>query len=118
MLLNKIKFTKTNIGRSTLTSGDAHRITLTYNGRRCSYIFNDNFHNDSTKEEIIDCLLMDADAYNNSRNFEDFAEEFGYSADSIKAFKIYQACKKQAEKVSRLFTNEEVNQLKDEIYNL
>ena len=118
MLLNQIKFTKTNIGRSTLTSGDAYRITLTHKGRRCSFIFNDNYHNDSTKEDIINCLLMDADAYNNSRNFEDFAEEFGYSADSIKAYNIYKACKKQAEKVSRLFIDEEVNQLKDEIYNL
>ena len=115
MLLNNIKFTKTNIGRSQMTSGDAFRVTLTYKGKRCSFIFNDNYLNNSTKEEVIDCLLLDAEAYSNSRDFADFALEFGYNDDSMTAYKIYNAYKKQAEKVKRLFTAEEVQQLREEI---
>lgn len=116
MLLNQIKFTKTNIGKSQMTSGDAYRITLTYKGKKCSFTFHDNYRNASTKEEIIESLLLDADAYNNARNFEDFCFEFGYNSDSIKALKVYNACKKQADKLSRLFTNAEVEQLRNELF--
>ncbi len=116
MLLNQIKLTKTNLGKSQMTSGDAYRITLTYKGHRCGFTFHDNFKNSSTKEEIIESLLIDADAYNNARNFEDFCFEFGYDVSDSEAYKIYTACKKQADKVSRLFTNAEIEQLRSEIF--
>ena len=118
MLLNQIKCTKTYTGKSNMTSGNSYRITLTYKGRKCSFIFNDNYLNESGKKDLVQCLLMDAEAYNNARDFEDFALEFGYNADSIQAYKIYKACKKQAEKVSRLFTSKEIEQLFMEVEEL
>lgn len=57
---------------------------------------------------------MDAMAYLDSENFEDFCNNFGYDTDSIKALKTYKACKKQAEKVSRLFTESEIDELLQE----
>lgn len=115
MLINQIKLTKKNIGKSTRTSGDAFRITLTYKGKRCSYIFNDNYYNKSTKEEIIESLIIDSEAYNTSRDYMDFCDSFGYDLDEKKSYEIYEACQKQAKKVNRLFTLEEINALCEEI---
>lgn len=115
MLINQIKLTKTNIGKSTRTSGDAFRITLTYKGKRCGYIFNDNYYNRSTKEEIIESLLIDSEAYNTSRDYKDFCDSFGYDLDDKETCEIYKACQKQAKKVNRLFTLEEMNALYEDI---
>lgn len=42
-------------------------------------------------ENVIECLMMDAEALN-AECFQDWAENFGYSIDSIKAKKTYDAC--------------------------
>lgn len=117
MLLDEIKCTRTNLGKSTMTSGDAFRVTLSYKGRKCSFIFNDNYLNKCEKVDFIYCLLRDADAYNCTKSFEDFAFEFGYNEDSMKAYKIYKECKKQAERTKRLFKNIEIMKLYTEMNN-
>ena len=48
----------------------------------------------------------DSGCYESSKNFDDFCCMFGYDNNSIKALKIYEACKKQNEKVKRLFEND------------
>lgn len=40
-------------------------------------------------EEVLDCLASDAAGYDNARDFEDWASEYGYDPDSRKAEGIY-----------------------------
>lgn len=47
------------------------------------------------------CLVSDAIA--GSENFEDFCSNFGYDTDSKTAEKIYRKCKKQLEKLSKIY---------------
>lgn len=117
-MLEKIKCKKTYLKKSDLTSGNAYRITLTHNGKKCSFIFNDNYLNKSNINDFVYCLLSDSGCYENSKNFDDFCYMFGYDSNSIKVLKIYEACKKQNEKVKRLFNDKEVQQLNDELYEL
>lgn len=117
-MLEKIKCKKTYLKKSDLTSGNAYRITLSYNGKKCGFVFNDNYLNESNKDDFVYCLLSDSGCYENSRNFNDFCYMFGYDNNSIKSLNIYKACKKQYEKVKRLFTDKEVQQLNVELEEL
>lgn len=103
MLLDEVKMTKKCLGKSPMTSGKMYRIYLSYKGKKCSFVYHDNYLNEVKKTDVIYCFCMDARAYLDSKNFEDFCNNFGYDTDSIKALKTYKACKKQAEKCTRLF---------------
>ena len=46
-----------------------------------------------------------------STNFEDFCEIYGYSTDSISAFKTYLAVIDESKKLRRLFTENEIEEL-------
>jgi hypothetical protein len=50
-------------------------------------------------EDVLDSLASDSSTYDTSRNFKDWASEFGYSDDSIKADKIYRLCGDQAKEL-------------------
>lgn len=110
-LLNTLKLKKTYLKKSDLTSGNASRITLTRNKKTVHFIYHDNFYNNSNINDFIYCLLLDAQAYEFSYNFSDFCNEFGYDCDN-KAYKIYLACKKQAERLHKLFNDNEIEDLK------
>lgn len=109
-LLNEINTTKTYIGKSDLTSGNAYRVTLTRNGKRIGFIFNDNIYNESDKNDFIYSLLNDSQAYEYCYNFADFMNEYGYTDDK-QAKKIYNACKKQSERLHKLFNSTEIEML-------
>lgn len=113
-LLSMIKCTKTYLRKSEMCTGDAYRVTLTYKGNRCSFVFHDNFRNESTKKDFIYCLVLDAQAYDNARDFYDFATEFGYdyTRDS-EARKAYRACEKQSDRLHRLFNQQEIDILSE-----
>lgn len=117
-MLEKIKCKKTLIGKSSITSGNAYRVTLSYNGKKCSFIFNDNYLNESNINDFVYSLLSDSGFYESCINFDDFCCLLGYDNDSIIALNIYKSCKKQAEKVKRLFTIEEVERLNNELEEL
>lgn len=51
----------------------------------------------------ISCYASDGLAFRNSRNLLDFCNEFGYNEDSRKAEKIYKACEKADDRLSRVF---------------
>lgn len=109
-LLNEINTTKTYIGKSDLTSGNAYRVTLTRNGVKIGFIFNDNIYNESDKDDFIYSLLQDSQAYEYACDFADFMNEFGYT-DAKQARKAYNACKKQGERLHKLFNTTEIKTL-------
>lgn len=56
--------------------------------------------------EILDNLASDASSFENARNFEDWAGEYGYDTDSRKAEKIYRTVGEQAKKLKELLGDE------------
>ena len=59
-------------------------------------------HTQSPKlDSVLDCLLTDSIGVDGVI-FEDFCSEFGYNEDSIKAKKVYEACKKNSKKLKNL----------------
>lgn len=110
-LLNEINTTKTYIGKSEMTSGNAYRVTMTRNGVKIGFIFNDNIYNESDKDDFIYSLLQDSQAYEYCYNFDNFMNEFGYT-DARQAQKAYNACKKQSERLRKLFNTTEIEMLK------
>lgn len=114
MLLDEVKMTKKCLGKSPMTSGKMYRIYLSYNGKKCSFVYHDNYLNEVKKTDVIYCFCMDARAYLDSENFEDFCNNFGYDIDSRKALETYKACRKQAEKCARLFSENMVKTLLQE----
>lgn len=109
-LLNEINTTKTYIGKSDLTSGNAYRVTLTRNGIKVGFIFNDNIYNESDKNDFIYSLLSDSQAYESTRDLTDFMNEFGYTDDK-QAKQAYNACKKQFDRLHKLFNDAEIKTL-------
>jgi hypothetical protein len=58
-------------------------------------------------EEVMQCLIQDARSYTDTQNFKEFAREFGYSDDSIRALKIFKACKRTYRELEKFFGNED-----------
>ena len=106
-LLNQIRTMKIYKGKSSMTSGDKWLVTLTYKGKWCKFIFNDNFENKSGKEMFLYCLVHDALAYDNARDWYDFMHEFGY-ADEKEAKHAYYGCEMQSHRLHRLFSTDEI----------
>ena len=114
MIKDLVKASKVYLGKSKQTSGNEYSVVLKYNGNSITMLFHDNYLNESGKDEFLYALLMDAMAYENCSNLADFMDEFGYGYERRKeAEKAYKACEKQYNKLHRLFTEEEI----DELYN-
>lgn len=112
MELNKIKCSRWSVGESHMCSGNKYRVRMSYNGRIISFYFHDNYKNDSGKKDYLYSLLLDMDAYENSGDVWEFMNEFGYKEFSY-AKKIYNACKRNADKVHKLFSEREIDELRE-----
>ncbi len=62
-------------------------------------------------DDVLYCLVMDSDALDST--FSQWADEYGYSSDSIKAKEIYDSCIQTGIKLRQLFTCEEFAQLRE-----
>lgn len=66
------------------------------------------------KEEFIQCLILDAESYEANTDYIQFCKEFGY--DDIKeGKKVYNACKRESERIHKLFTDEEIAEINKEL---
>jgi hypothetical protein len=61
--------------------------------------------------DVLFCLLLDAQGA--EQNFNDWCGDFGYDADSIKAFKTYQACSDTLTRVRAFLSHEERQKLSE-----
>lgn len=115
MIKDLVKANKVCMGKSKKTSGNEYSVVLKYNGNSITMLFHDNYKNESGKDDFLYALLMDAMAYENCFNLDDFMDEFGYGYDQRKeAEKAYKACEKQYNKLHRLFTEKEIDELHNE----
>lgn len=56
--------------------------------------------------EVVSCIAMDSLSAINAKNFEDWAEEFGYDTDSRKAEKTYKKCVKQGLRFTKFIADD------------
>jgi hypothetical protein len=89
---------------------DAWAVTLRGpNGKLATTFRMGTGHNGKLPEcaEVLDSLASDANAYDNARDFADFAAEFGYDTDSRKAEAVYKACGRIAKRLRDLLGEDE-----------
>lgn len=117
-LLNAITYNVKDLGKSNETSGNAYKITIKHNKKQFTFPFHDNFYNNSNLNDFIQCLKLDALAYETTRDLSDFINSYyGYiesEKDYKQAEKAYNACKKAHNALKRLFDSEEL----ELIYNV
>ena len=68
---------------------------------------------ESDYKNALNCIL--SDTYAAQDTFKDFCSEFGYSDDSIKALKTYKECKRNAERVNKLFGGFDLLSIQNEL---
>ena len=78
-----------------------YKVTLRKGNRQLTTYFSQGYaiNHEPTAEDVLDCLASDSSSVDNARSFEDWAGDYGYDTDSRKAEKIYNACRKQADKL-------------------
>ena len=116
-MLEQINVKKAYLNKSEMTSGNKYRVTINYKGKTIWFVFHDNIYNKSGKIDFISCLLQDAWGYDDNRDIYEFAENFGYDyyADLPKVKKAYYGCKRQYQRVNKLFTEAEQELLQTEL---
>ena len=83
----------------------------------CQFTFPYQCNTAYTTPNLLDCIcsiISDMDCYDISRNLADFYEALGFT-DFEEAEKAYKACKKTSKALHRLFTNEEIEILDNEL---
>ena len=143
----KIKINESAIKPSPFTKGNhrEYKLTLSYKGEEFNFTFHDSVYNYEkkiklNKDDALNCVLLDARAYEQSRDEKDFLNEFGYDefdlynyyqngytfadmygfaadkdVDTLKAgLKAYKACEKSYNALNRIFTSEELDELHEE----
>ena len=65
-----------------------------------------------TIDEVLYCLIMDADTIN-YESFADWADNMGYNSDSIKDKTVYDACIALALQMRGMFSDADMNTLRD-----
>lgn len=113
-LYDGIQIKATLVGKSQMTSGNEYKIMLEHNGTFAISPYHTNAKDIIDKQDIVECLLLDSEAYENTNDVTDFADTFGY-ADYNKAKKAYQECKKQSERLRKLFDDNEIAILQESI---
>lgn len=57
-------------------------------------------------EDVLECLVSDAQAAGPETSFENFCDDFGYDTDSRKAERVYKACQRTGKHLKRLLGEE------------
>jgi len=63
-----------------------------------------------TSADVLYCLLLDSAAADQS--FGDWCADYGYSDDSMRALETYKACCNSAKQLLRIFTREQLAELR------
>ena len=113
-MLNKIKFSYKEADKQVDLFTPSHTLfkcRIKVDGLQ--YTFRYQCNTAYTEPNLYDCLsalISDMDCYDACRDMADFNFEFGYIDD-----KAYKACKKTSKALHRLFTDEEIGQIAEEI---
>lgn len=100
--------------------GREWKCTIGYGGHSSKFDYTAPMGELPKKEDLIFCLLNDTFDYDNYKDPFSFMSEFGYaSPNSMENARIaeraYKGCKSNSRKMHRLFTDEEIKTLYDEL---
>lgn len=119
MILNKIKFTyeeAVNPKSARFTSN--HTIfdcKIVYNKKSYKFEYQCNAkHEMPTIERVMDCLMLDMESYESCFDVADFMVSFGYELEEAK--RIYKACEKTSKALHRIFTDDELGMIDDDLF--
>lgn len=93
---------------------DHWKCVLKMPGKRMTLVFSMGFghHGAEPKvKDVLDCLASDASSIENTPDFEDWASDLGYEADSRKALKTFQATEHQSKRLARFLGTDLYSQL-------
>lgn len=84
----------------------AYRVRLTYDGRSIEVPWKQGtgITSDPEAHDVLGALIMDAQSIEASTGFPDWAEQYGYSPDSIAARDLYYRCREQSDALAVLLT--------------
>lgn len=109
-----------DLGKSKETSGNTYKITIKYNKKQFTFTFHDNYYNNSDLNDFIQCLKLDAIAYETTRDLNDFISSYYGDIESLEDYKqkekAYNACKKAHNALKCLFNDEELELIYNQEY--
>ena len=96
-----------------------YEVELNYKGNSYITYYTDSvmaYRNgeDINFKQVMECLLLDKSAYDSCTDIDDFQNQFGYEKVSA-CLKAYNGCKETSEALDRMFTEEELEQLSEEL---
>ena len=97
----------------SITMWKANRETVWRDDKKISFKFGQSISSSDGNTPPTNYDILATLTKYDPESFENFCNEFDYEEDSRKAMKIYKAVKKEWEKVSSLFTNVELDALRD-----
>lgn len=118
-----LKFKINDLGKSAKTSGDSFKVIVINkrNNKRLTFIFHDNYLNESTGREMLMSRFSDAYAYESTLNINDFYETYygkiSSFEETLNIGRAYKECKKALKDFKRVFNEEELNELNKEWEN-
>ena len=112
-MLNKIKFSyKVADEQTNLFSAGHTKFKCKIKVDGLQYSFDYQCNTSFAEPNIVDCLrcvLMDAFAYDDMKDYDEYYNEYGGD------YKSYKACKKTSKALHRLFSDAEIEQLDMEL---
>ena len=117
-MLNKIKFSYKEADRQENLFTPSHTLfkcKIKVDGLQYTFNYQCNTaHQEPNHLACMYAIISDMDCYDISRNLADFCDELGFT-DIVDAEKAYKACKKTSKALHRLFTDEELAEIGDEL---
>jgi len=105
-------------GNRDTRNHNKYRVYIENPKGRISFLFWDSIANTEAdkpmdKKDALACFGMDVSSFENAPSYEEFKAEFGYDeANDSLAQKAFNGCRKQMEKAKKIFTDEELSELK------
>lgn len=116
-IMDNIKFTYTKAqSQSNLFSPEHTKFqcTITYRGVRFNSMYQCNIaYIQPNKEDFLFSCIKDAMWYDQSRDFSDFCACLGYDEYDPNAKRIYKACGDCKERLEKVFSSDELEELRE-----
>lgn len=107
------EWVNTNKNAPDWKDANHYRVTLKMGRRRLTTYFSQGYgiKDNPTVVDVLYCLAEDAASIENTRSFEEWANNLGYDADSRKAEKIFKVVERQAEALKKFLGDGLYNKL-------
>lgn len=122
----KITVTRNSKIDGRMGCGLGYNVKLRVNNKQYSSVYNNsqaNGYKAPDVEDILYCIISDAHCYESTGSFEDFCDEFGYDRYTKNCYgyyvvnkdvmRIFDNLERTYNAINRLFTSEQIEQLKE-----